>query len=344
MRKKTLLFLFVLSFAIFRIQGQNITFSHLTTDDGLSQFSVNSIYIDEQGIIWIGTREGLNRYNGNDILSFKLNKNDPNSLFSNTILRITGDKKGKIYLLCTDGVAEFDLAKQKFKTLIEGAVDAIYHKEKLYIGKKDETYIFNEETGNFDLYYRLAGKNITLSSFHLDSQKNLWIGTSGEGVYRLDKNKNLTHPIPEGNITSIYEDSSEELWIGSWEEGLYHVRRDGGIRNLRHDSHDPNSLSSDFVRSCCEDNSGNIWIGTFNGLNRYEKATGNFRLYTANGNKTGSLTHSSVWCIVKDGQGTLWLGTYFGGVNYFNPEYEIYTRYKVGQTEKEGLSSPIIGG
>lgn len=60
-------------------------------------------------------------------------------------------------------------------------------------------------------------------------------------------------------------------------------------------------------------------------------------------NKPDGLTHSSIWCIVKDEQGTLWLGTYFGGVNYFNPEYEIYTRYKVGDTEKEGLSSPIVG-
>ena len=98
MRKVILLFLLFLSVAGVRTQGQNITFSHLTTDDGLSQFSVNSLYIDERGIIWIGTREGLNRYNGNDIKSFKLNKNDPNSLFSNTVLRITGNKNGKVYL------------------------------------------------------------------------------------------------------------------------------------------------------------------------------------------------------------------------------------------------------
>lgn len=95
MKKVTLLFLLFLSISAVHTQGQNITFSHLTTDDGLSQFSVNSMYIDERGIIWIGTREGLNRYNGNDIKSFKLKKNDPNSLFSNTVLRITGNKKGK---------------------------------------------------------------------------------------------------------------------------------------------------------------------------------------------------------------------------------------------------------
>lgn len=55
------------------------------------------------------------------------------------------------------------------------------------------------------------------------------------------------------------------------------------------------------------------------------------------------LTHSSIWCIVKDQQGTLWLGTYFGGVNYFNPEYEIYTRHTYSTNEKKGLSYPIVG-
>ena len=343
MKKVTLLFLLFLSISAVHTQGQNITFSHLTTDDGLSQFSVNSMYIDERGIIWIGTREGLNRYNGNDIKSFKLKKNDPNSLFSNTVLRITGNKKGKVYLLCTDGIAEFDLTTQRFKTLLQGNVDAIYYNEKLYIGKREEVFVYNESTGNFDLYYHLAGKDITLSCLHLDDKKNLWMGTTGNGVYCLSENKTVSQPITKGNITSIYEDSSKELWIGSWEEGLYHITTDGNIKNLRHDPQNPNSLCSDFVRSCCEDNAGNLWIGTFYGLNRYDKSSGQFQVYTADDSRPDGLTHSSIWCIVKDGQGTIWLGTYFGGVNYFNPEYEIYTRYKVGNTEKEGLSSPIVG-
>ena len=343
MRKVILLFLLFLSVAGVRTQGQNITFSHLTTDDGLSQFSVNSLYIDERGIIWIGTREGLNRYNGNDIKSFKLNKNDPNSLFSNTVLRITGNKNGKVYLLCTDGVAEFDLTTQRFKTLLQGNVDAIYFNEKLYIGKREEVFVYNESTGNFDLYYHLAGKDITLSCLHLDEKKNLWMGTTSNGLYCLSGDKKISQPVTRGNIASIYEDSSKELWICTWEEGLYRIKTDSTIENFRHDPKNPNSICTDFVRSCCEDNAGNLWIGTFHGLNRYEKSTGKFQLYTANANKPDGLTHSSIWCIVKDEQGTIWLGTYFGGVNYFNPEYEIYTRYKVGDTEKAGLSSPIVG-
>ena len=212
MRKTILLFLLFLSVTAVRTLGQNITFSHLTTDDGLSQFSVNSLYIDERGIIWIGTREGLNRYNGNDIKSFKLKKNDPNSLFSNTVLRITGNKNGKVYLLCTDGVAEFDMTTQRFKTLLQGNVDAIYYNEKLYIGKREEVFVFNENTNNFDLYYHLAGKDINLSCLHLDEKKNLWMGTTSNGVYCLSDDKQLSQPITKGNIASIYEDSSKELW------------------------------------------------------------------------------------------------------------------------------------
>ena len=343
MRKTILLFLLFLSVTAVRTLGQNITFSHLTTDDGLSQFSVNSLYIDERGIIWIGTREGLNRYNGNDIKSFKLKKNDPNSLFSNTVLRITGNKNGKVYLLCTDGVAEFDMTTQRFKTLLQGNVDAIYYNEKLYIGKREEVFVFNENTNNFDLYYHLAGKDINLSCLHLDEKKNLWMGTTSNGVYCLSDDKQLSQPITKGNIASIYEDSSKELWIGSWEEGLYRIRTNGTIDNFRHDPKNPNSICSDFVRSCCEDNLGNLWIGTFHGLNRYDKSTGQFQPYTANDNKPDGLTHSSIWCIVKDEQGTLWLGTYFGGVNYFNPEYEIYTRYSYSSNEKKGLSNPVVG-
>ena len=344
MQKLIIRLFFILASAAFaNVHGQNITFNHLTTDDGLSQFSVNSLYVDENGILWIGTREGLNRYNGEDIKTYKLRKNDPNSLFCNTVSRIVGNHNERIYLLCTEGVAEFNLSTQKFTTLLQGNISSIYYNNGLFIGKKNEVYRYNEETGNFDLYYQLPGENLEIICMHI-YKGYLWMGTTTNGVYRLDiDKKELTHPIKKGNITSFYRDSEGELWIGSWEEGLFHVKTDGKIENFRYDAKNPHSLSSNFVRACCEDNLGNIWIGTFNGLNRYNKSTGLFQNHTANDIQTDGLTHSSIWCIVKDNQGTLWLGTYFGGVNYFNPEYEIYTRYSYSSNEKKGLSNPVVG-
>ena len=344
MRKLTIGLLLILAgIAATTLQAQNITFNHLTTDDGLSQFSVNSLYIDENGVLWIGTREGLNRYDGEDIQTYKLRKNDPYSLFCNTVLRMAGNHNGKIYLLCTEGVAEFNLATQRFTTLLQGAVSSIYYNDALYIGKRNEIYRYNEQTGNFDLYYQLAGENLEICCMHLDKGQ-LWMGTTTDGVYRLHlDSKELSHPIRKGNITSIYQDGEGNLWIGSWEEGLYQVQPDGNIINFTDDPKNPYSISSNFVRACCEDNLGNIWIGTFNGLNRYDKSTGLFQNHTASDTQSDGLTHSSIWCIVKDNQGTLWLGTYFGGVNYFNPEYEIYTRYIYSPIEKKGLSNPVVG-
>ena len=101
MVRKISFLLFFIYVSALSLAGRNITFNHLSTDDGLSQFSVNSLYIDEKGVLWIGTREGLNRYDGADISAYKLEKNNPYSLFCNNVLRVTGNQDGKIYLLST---------------------------------------------------------------------------------------------------------------------------------------------------------------------------------------------------------------------------------------------------
>lgn len=329
-------------------QGQNIIFNHLTTDEGLSQFSVNGLYIDENGVLWIGTREGLNRYNGVDIQTYKLRKNDPYSIFCNSVLRITGNGKGKIYLLCTEGVAEFDMSTEKFTTLIQGGnIGCVYYSNytnALYIGMGSEIYRYNEKTGNFDLNAQLAGNSPEISCLYRQDDK-VWVGTFNDGLYmyKLTSPESARQILKRGNISDIYEDSDGELWVGSWEEGLYRIRPDGSVSNYRNEARNEHSLSSNFVRACCEDNTGRIWIGTFTGLNSFDKQTGLFQRYTADNREDNGLTHSSIWCIEKDQQGTLWLGTYFGGVNYFNPEYEIYTRYTWSETPGQGLSNPVVG-
>ncbi len=323
--------------------AQDITFHHLTTDDGLSQSSAVTMYKDEIGFIWIGTREGLNRYNGNDIKTYKLRKNDPNSLFCNNIFRLAGDQKGKIYVLTTEGICEYDMKHDRFTTLWEDVdITAVHYHNKLFIGKSNEVYTFDDKTGKFELHYRFNSPKLSISALHMDEYGTLYVGTTNDGVYILKSNKQIEHIISiKSSIASIYEDSSGDIWIGSWEHGLFMVSK-GKVTNFVNNANNRNSIMSNFVRSCCEDNQGNIWIGTFTGLDKYNKHTGEFRHYRVN-NKPDGLTNSSIWCIIKDHQGTLWLGTYFGGVNYFNPEYEIYTWYKPALDEKNGLSSPIVG-
>lgn len=329
--------------SILQMIAQDITFHHLTTDEGLSQTSVSTIYRDELGRIWIGTREGLNCYNGNRITNYKLEKNNPYSLFSNNIFSITGNKQGKIYVLCAEGLCEYDILTDRFKTLWQDVdILAVHYNERLYLGRKNEIYTYNPSTGKFDLYYELPDKSLSITTLLFDKRGVLYIGTSHKGLYTLSGAKELKHLISSNsNITSIYQDSDDDIWIGSWEHGLYEISK-GRVVNFKNIQGNKHSIQSDFVRACCEDNQGNIWIGTFHGLDRYNKKTKEFSHYTADGKPDG-LSHSSVWSIIKDHQGTLWVGTYFGGVNYFNPEYEIYTWYKTSTEEQKGLSSNIVG-
>lgn len=79
---------------------------------------------------------------------------------------------------------------------------------------------------------------------------------------------------------------------------------------------------------------------TFDGLNMFHPATQTFTYYLKH---EKGLSHSSIWSLLCDHQGSIWAGTYFGGVNYFNPESQIYHQYRTSDVANEGLSSPIVG-
>jgi len=339
MKGLLILFFFFLSFGII---AQNITFRSLTPENGLSQISVNDLYQDERGFIWIATREGVNCYNGNNIQIYKHEKDNQNSLSSNNVLKLTGNKSGKIYLLCTDGISEWDMETEKFNTIFSTSnVTAIHYNKNLYIGKNNEIHVFRENgERSVELFYELPSKEDAISAIFIDNHEVIWIGTVNNGLYRLDMVKQqLTNVIPSANITSIYMDADNEIWIGSWAHGLFRITGDR-IESYTYQT-DSKSVSSDFVRNCCQDDQGNIWIGTFMGLDKFDKKNGNFSHYSAS--STNGMTHNSVWSMIKDHQGTIWFGTYFGGVNYFNPNFEIYTRYFESKTENSGLSFPVVG-
>ena len=170
-------------------------------------------------------------------------------------------------------LSEFDINTQNFKTLSLGDVTGVYFNENLYIGKNDEVYLYNDNTKYFEFIYRLPYPDARICSLFKDAYGCFWIGTENEGLFLLDVEKNLTHIVKDANITSIYSDKSGNLWIGNWNHGLFCITPETEIKNFTYNLNKENSISSDFVRSCCEDNSGNIWIGTFQGLDRYDPVT-----------------------------------------------------------------------
>ncbi|MBO5195281.1 MAG: response regulator, partial [Bacteroidales bacterium] len=254
-----------------------------------------------------------------------------------------GNGSGKVYVVCTEGVAELDLQSMHFRTLMTGEVKSICHHEGvLYIGYRNHVLRKGDAEDVFSPFLSLPDDVTEISAITMASGGGIWLGTAGNGAYMLDDGSML-HIVAEGNITNIYEDSEGSMWIGSWEDGLYCISPEGGTSVFRHDDADMDSITSNFVRCCCEDGSGRIWVGTFTGLDCIDRRTGRISHYAADNSRDDSLSHSSIWCLRRDRQGNIWAGTYFGGVNCFNPEYSVFTRYVESFCEGDGLSSSIVG-
>lgn len=134
-----------------------------------------------------------------------------------------------------------------------------FHKQ-LYAAHNNKLYKYDGK--QFGTYYELPQGN-KITALHV-SDNYILIGTENHGLFRLNRQCQLSHPISKGNISTIFQDSSGKYWIGSWEHGLF-VMDDNQTVNFRYEEKDPSSISSDFIRCCCEDKQGNLWIGTFNG-------------------------------------------------------------------------------
>lgn len=318
--------------------AHNITFKHLTIKEELSHYSVMALYQDERGIIWMGTRNGVSAYDGNEMTIFRHDENNPHSIQSNLIKDIVGDKNGHIYFLTIRGISRYDIQKEHFTDLASGNINAIYyHDNNLYIGNGNE--IGTWENNQIKPIYKLPSANDIISCLYIHND-DIYIGTEENGMYVWsDKEKILKHIIPQGRISKIVQDGKGCLWIGTWNNGLY-VLSEGNIKNYRHHTDDKHSLCADFVRTFCEDQQGNMWIGTFRGLSKYQPESDSFINYQEQSNTPTGMTHASIWSMICDHQGTLWFGTYFGGINYFNPRQNII-QYHLPQ--EMGINESVIG-
>ncbi len=140
MKIRKLFFLFLIIFSAQTLFAQDIKFDHLTTQNGLSQLSITSIYQDETGSIWIGTREGINRYDGYNIKSFLPLKNDL-TIPGNIISTIVGDQNGNIYFACDGKLVNFNLKLERFTTLnIENVISIVKGNRFFWILTNESIY------------------------------------------------------------------------------------------------------------------------------------------------------------------------------------------------------------
>ena len=324
--------IFITVFFILQSQSlfSDIKFHHLGFEDGLSQFSIRSLYQDETGAIWLATNEDVKRYNGNRFEEVDINLTDK-SKYQNIVNIITGDKNGNLFLRTDlNSVIQYSILDETSKLIYESNLSNSeahihYGKSKLWIAQGNKIYIY---TDNKVVRVRTQiNSKIKITSLLETKNGLLVIGTYRDGILLLYPNGSIEqlNGTKTSEITTLYEDSNSAIWVGTISNGVYLLHNNQFILNLNSNGTTlaDKKISNNFVRSIIEDNSGNIWIGTAKGLNKFEVVN---KLITQYGiNPTNTFFHPSIWSIIKDKFGTIWVATYYGGVKIFNPSKELFS-------------------
>lgn len=326
-------------------RAENIFFNHIRGEHGLSHPTVYSIYQDEMGMIWIGTRYGLNRYDGNKVtLVNELVDARTGALYRNDIKAVCGDGKGKLYIQSGFTLLTFDAQRLKTDKIYPQRIVAVsYDNGNLWACSDSQVYKLAPTADSLLPHFTVPAPYRITCVHEMKNGSLLCLGTKSDGILFLDRNKKFTRLLPGVSIISLYEDSKQNIWAATLQHGVYVIAKNGSVTGFRHDSTNRNSLPDDFTRAVCEDETGNIWIGTFSGLCRYNPAQGRFETFTHAEEKPYSIGSSSIWSIAKDNNGTIWIGSYYGGVDYFNPDHSIFRFYGVNNGPGQNLSSPVVG-
>ncbi len=305
------------------------------TEQGLPQNTIEAIIQSRQGYLWLGTQEGVVRFDGVRFDVF--DKNRISALKENYILSLFEDADGALWVgTFGGGLTYINLQEQRFFTyttadgLGSNFVYAINMDRKgtMWIGTTGG--VSSLKDGKFATYTTQEGlADNSVYTIHINSKDELWLGTLGGGASHLINGKFANYSKKEGLannfVKAILLDRQGNLWLGT-ESGL-NIMKDGKF--MVYTTRD--GLSDNNINSLYEDHEGSLWVGTQNGgLNRI--IDGEISTFPM---KEG-LAKNTVFSILEDHEGSLWIGTGPGGLN----------RLKDGKiitfTTSDGLADDLI--
>jgi signal transduction histidine kinase/ligand-binding sensor domain-containing protein len=325
-------------------QAPYLYFNKLTTQNGLSHNKVNCILQDKRGFLWIGTDDGLNRYDGNYFTRFRHQPNDPSTISGNIITSLLEDEAGILWIGTADGgLTKYDYqlpAPKQFRqfrhlpkdssSIPVNIINALFQDRQgyLWIATGSRWVLrFDKQTEQFEVPARTGTRNAT--DICIDRNDVLWVGRQGGGLlkintktlwYETDERYNdLYANLPHATVSSLFRDKEDNIWFGSWDRVLYRYNATTSQEEKFQKNNDPYSFPNDDVLDFAEDKSGRIWMaGKYSGLTLYDKKQNRFFNYNYDPSREGTIADNHVNCIFIDRSGLVWLGT-GKGVSIYNP-------------------------
>lgn len=329
------------------------TWRHNPDDvSSLGSDTVRVLFEDAEGRLWVGTENGglslMDRSTGR-FLRYINDPDNPESFQGTTVRAIVQDETGKIWAGTEkSGINIFLPESGIFRNVREtGDAKGLSGDRirSLYVDQGGLLWICTRDTG-INIYNPRSRDFSYLPTRHTarqiiqDESGNLWYGTDGGGLHRIDSRTGdlrvYVHDDDDpGSISSdlvytVLLDGQGVIWAGTDGGGLNALEPGTGrITRFLHDPRNPGSLGSNVVWALFEDAKGALWVGTEGGgLNRYDSASRTFSRYRHDPKDRHSLNGNSVRSILEDSRGILWIGTWDGGLSRYRPESDDFEQFK----------------
>ncbi|MEM7586892.1 MAG: two-component regulator propeller domain-containing protein, partial [Acidobacteriota bacterium] len=346
-------------------------FVNLSTDDGLSDNNVEAIVQDFQGFLWLGTSNGLNRYDGRELKVYRYDPDDPASLSGNFVLTLLVDRQGTLwagarglnrYVRETDTFERFVNDEADVRSLGDNNVHAMAEDPtgRLWIGTFWGLNLLNAEDGTFTRYEPVpedpgAGPSgPRVRAVRASRDGIIWVGVQDGGLNRFDPaTQRFVHyrhdpddpsSLASDNVWDIFEDSAGSLWVAT-HRGLHRLDRESEtFERYLHDPADPGSLPGDRTDAIFEDSRGLLWVAT-DGAGLAFRQIGEEARWTSlrrEASDPKSLASDVVRTIFEDRIGDLWIGTYDGGVSFYNPDSSVFAVERQVENQADGLSDSRV--
>ena len=314
--------LFLIIGVVFTTAGlpQSPRFTQISTEEGLSQSTINCMVQDALGFMWFGTQDGLNRYDGYRFTVFRNDPENPNSISGNNIETLYIDDVKKLWVGTSTGLNSFDGISKRFQRY------------------------------NYDLGDGTQLKDMRILALCAGFRDEIWVGTP-RGLFILDVKKKRFRSVPvslkdaegisDNRISSLHKDHKGFIWIGTV-NGLNKFNSETKqFQQYFHAEDTPTSLSSNYIRNIYEDDWGDLWIGMPFHINRFNRQKDNFIRLKRNPPPQIPLG-GVVETMTRDQEGKLWVGFARNGLMVYDPKNKSFRDIKHDRSAPNGLISDAI--
>lgn len=343
----TIIFCLFITIVAGSVMAQEFSVEILPLSKQLPSNSVQRVFQDREGFMWFGTREGLSRYDGYRILTFRSGKNTPDLLTDNQITCITdsweriliGTKKGlNILNKKTYEISHIDNEELKDQEIRSILFDS---KGYIWVGTYVALYRCSSDFSSCKRYDSSLPVT-SVNSIYEDADKNIWVTFWRRGLFRYDRTKDRFIEYPklgkDNNPFCVFQDNKKQHWIGSWGEGLYmfYPEEKGELTYVPVKSFKGEELPKNgtFFSIQQDDRYGYLWLVSTRGLYAIRKRADNL-MERIDISYISSKLNNIFSEMCKDKAGNLWIASFNEGVALINMDKPVIRNYSMTSIKKE---------